>query len=332
MTGYVKIGNRISLLPTTQYCQLAGKLSEEHGAGRAAAMSSAFHAREAGADDAREKLARLTPKELETIAGWHRPIPVTVMGHELTYEEAEKEQPVGLTMNGEFATDGEVLTCGTLDFAWVHDGVAYVGDMKKSRWTCEGPDTLQLLTYGYAWAKKHGCHSFVVGLWIIEDAEWNWSPKVYQMEDFSTLDLWGRIAYAAANVGTEASYGDHCSSCYGRLHCPEYTLPALFADSQLAPAVVGAALHDTEESREKLIDMLEYIARIEPLIEKAKEQGRELARRGEPLRRKGKVLRFIRCKGRESLNKAKLFAAIPSATAFIERGDDYDQMRWVKAK
>lgn len=327
--GYVKLGNRVSLLPMAQFCGLAGELSEAHGAGRAAAMSSAFHAKMAGGDDAKEKLARLTPKELDTIAGWTKPSDVMVRGRTLTYEDADKEQAVGLDAHGEWADSGEVVTCGTLDFAWVHEGCAFVGDMKKSRWTTNGPDTLQLLTYGYAWAKKHGCHSFVVGLWIIEDAEWQWSPTVYKLDDFSTLDLWGRIYYAAMNKSGEANYGDHCSNCYGRLHCPEYTAPAALADTVLSPAAVGGALEDSE----KLADLLAYCERVLPMIEKVKEHAREAARRGTPVRDKaGRVLTFTRCKGRESLNKARLFAEMPEATRFIERGDPYDMMRWAKPK
>lgn len=328
MSAFIKRGNRISLLPVAQYCQLSGKLSEEHGAGRAAALSSAFHAREAGAPDAKEKLARLTPKELDTISTWKRPSDVTVSGHVLTYKDAAKEQPVGLTLTGDFAESGDVATCGTLDFAWVHDGVAFVGDLKKSAWTTSGPDSLQLLAYGYAWAKKHGCRAFCVGLWIIEDAEWRWSDKVYGLDDFESLDLWARIMYAALNVGTEANFGDHCRNCYGRLHCPEYTAPAALADTVLSSAAVGGAIDDPE----KLLELLAYVERVEPMIEKVKEHARECARRGVPLKRKGQVLKFIRCRGRESLNKARLFSEMPEATRFLERGDDYDQARWVKDK
>lgn len=323
---YEKRGNRISLLPVTQFCALSGRLSEEHGAGRAAALSSAFHAMMAGSPDAKEKRARLTPRELDTISGWKKPTPITVHGFELTYEAAAKEQPVGLTLEGEFAESGEVATCGTLDFAWVHDGVAFIGDMKKSQWTTSGPDSLQLIAYGYAWAKKHGCHSFCLGLWILEDSEWRWSDRVYELNSFDALDIWGRIVYAALNVGMEASFGDHCSNCYGRLHCPEYTAPAALADTVLSPVAVGGALGDPE----KLLALLEYVERVEPMIAKVKEQAKEWARRGTPLKRKGQVLKFIRCKGRESLNRARLFSEIPEATKYLERGEDYDQARWVK--
>jgi hypothetical protein len=328
--SYTKSGNRISLLPISEFCGLAAKLSEQHGAGRAAAMSSAFHAKQAGAPDAQEKMARLTAKERETIATWKAPSPVVVNGETLTYEQADKEQPVGLTDSGEWAEDGEVITCGTLDFAWVRNGVAYVGDMKKTRWSCSGPTSLQLLAYGYAWAKKHGCRAFCVGIWLIEEGEWQWADKVYELDDWSSLDLWGRIAYAATNRSGEAAFGDHCDNCYGRLHCPEYTLPAAHADTVLSAAAVGGAIDDPQ----KLAELLLFAQRIKGTIDKVYELAKEAARRGEPVKHptEPKVFGFVQCKGRESLNQAKLFAAIPEATKFIERGESYQQARWLKAK
>lgn len=330
MSGYVKTGNRISLLPVSRYCGLAAKLSEEHGAGRAAAMSSAFHAQTAGAPDAKAKLAQLTPKELAEISNWTKPTPAMLNGERLTYETADKEQVVGLTKDGEWADSGEVLTCGTLDFAWVRDGVAYIGDMKKSRWTTSGPDSLQLLTYGWAWAKKHGCHSFCVGLWIIEDAEWQWSDKVYRVDDFDALDLWSLIAHAASNTDGQASFGAHCSDCYGRLHCPEFVAPASLAETVLAPAVAGGPIDDPV----KLAELYAFCERVEGLIEVVKEQAKEAARRGVTLTHpvSGKVLKFSACKGRESLNQAKLFEAMPEARRFVERGQGYSRATWSKAK
>lgn len=328
MTLYQLRGNRISALPVSQYCGLSAKLGAEHGAGRAAAMSSAFHARAAGAPDAKEKMARLTTKEQNEISLWKTPTPITVFGHELTYEAADKEQPVGLTVAGEWADSGEVVTCGTLDFAWVVDDCAYVADMKKTQWASSGPDSLQLLCYGYAWAKKHGLPRFCVGIWLIEEAEWRWSSTVYSVEGFDSLDLWEHIVYAALNTTGEASFGPHCSDCYSRLHCPEYVLPAALADSKLSPATLGGAIDDPI----KLGEMLAYIRRVEAIIERAKDHAKEAVRRGlvvvDPTT--GETLKAIACKGRESLNQSKLFAAMPDATKFIERGDSYSQMRWVK--
>jgi hypothetical protein len=334
---YKKIGNRVSLLPITQFCGLAGRLSEQHGAGRAAAMSSAWHAQAAGADDAPAKLARLTPAERDAIAAWRKPDPVSVLGHTLTYEAAVKEQPVGLTPSGEWADDGEVITCGTLDFAWVVEHsdpfigrVAVVGDLKKTQWASSGPDSLQLLTYGYAWAKKHGCRAFMTGIWIIEDAEWQWSQEVYELDSFTELDLFYRIKEAALNTGTDASFGEHCGSCYGRLHCPEYTLPAQFAETVLAPVAAGQS--DLLNDGDKLGELLAFCERVAPLLEKVKDHAKEAAKRGVQVRHPttGKVLKFIRCKSPEALNRAKLFASIPEATKFLERGDGYLRMNWSK--
>lgn len=337
---YKKTGNRISLLPISEYCGLAAKLSEEHGAGRAAAMSSAFHAQQAGASDAKEKLARLTQEERQTISTWQKPSDVRISSPVgprgqftelvLTYAEAEKEQPVGLTYNGEWSPTGDVLTCGTMDFAWVRDGVAYVGDMKKTRWSCSGPESLQLLGYGYAWARKHGCHLFAVGLWLIEEAEWVWSDKFYEVDGFESLELWSRIRFAAENHDGQASLGDHCDGCYGRLHCPEYTLPAAHADTVLSAAAVGGAIDDPEQ----LAALLLYAQRIKGVIDKVYELAKEAARRGAPVKHptNGTVFGFVNCKGREALNQAKLFAAIPQATEFVERGAPYQQARWLKPK
>lgn len=336
--SYVKTGARISLLPISQFCGLAVKLSEAHGAGRAAAMSSAWHAKAAGADDAALKLSRLTPEERAAIEQWKKPTPVKVLGVELTYEGAEKEQPVGLTGDGNYAADGEVVTCGTLDFAWIVDHpdpfigrVAVIGDLKKTRWASSGPDSLQLLTYGYAWAKKHGCRAFITGLWIIEDEEWQWSEKVYELDSFAELDLFYRIKSAALNTTGEAAFGEHCSSCYGRLHCPEHTLPAQFAETVLAPVAADSGLINDGA---RLGELFAFAERVAPLIEKAKELAKEAARRGTQVRHpvSGKVLGFVKCKSPEALNKAKLFAEMPTATKFLERGNGYERMVWSKPK
>lgn len=327
---YEKKGNRVSLLPISQFCGLSAKLGEQHGAGRAAACSTAFHAKAAGSPDAAEKLARLTPKEQATISTWTTPPDVEVNGHTLRYSEADKEQPVGLTAAGEWADSGEVITCGTLDFAWVRDGVALVGDIKKTAWTTSGPDSLQLLAYGYAWAKKHDCHSFCVGLWLVEEKEWRWSSTVYRMDDFDSLELWGRIAHAALNTSNEAAFGEHCGSCYSRLHCPEYTAPAALAETVLGPACEGGDLDDPA----KLSELYAFCERVEGMIDKVKEHAKEAARRGVTITHpvSGKILSFTMVKGRESLNTARLYEALPQAKGFIERGLPYSRAAWAKPK
>jgi hypothetical protein len=333
---YNLLGNRISALPVSEYCALSAKLSAQHGAGRAAALSSAFHAKTAGAPDAHEKLARLSAEEREEILDWATPTPVTILGIECTYENAWKELPVGLSATGEWVEAGDATTCGTLDFAWpipVTDGkggIAAVADMKKTPWTCSGPDSLQLLTYGYALAKKLGFARFMVGLWIIESAEWVWSPTVYSVEGFEGFDLWGRIAHAATNRSDEASYGDHCSNCYARLHCPEYTAPAALADTVLAPVVVDGAIDDPV----KLGELLAYCERTEAMIKKVKDHAKEAARRGLKVLHpeSGKQLQFIKCKSPEALDRVALFEAIPEAKRFMKRGDGYQRAMWQKAK
>lgn len=325
---YQKTGNRISLLPQSEFCGLSPVISEAHGAGRAAHMSSAFHAMCAQAPDAKEKMARLTPKELQTIGTWKVPTDVEAAGRTLRYQDAEKEQPVGLTLTGEWADEGEVVTCGTLDFAWVVDGVAYVADIKKSAWTVSGPDTLQLLTYGYAWAKKHGCTAFVTGIFIAESGEWMWDDKVRGLDDFESLDLWSRIVYAATNRSDTGSPGDHCRSCYGRLHCPEWVLPAAAANTVLAPVTEGGLESCTPE---KLSELVLYCQKVKATIDKVEEHAKEMSRRGMPVSDgKGKVWKATQCKGRESLNQTKLLLDHPEMAKYYERGQPYSMFRWGK--
>ena len=332
MTRYLLQGVRISGLPVSQYCGLSAQLGAEHGAGRAAAMSSAFHAKAANAPDAKDKLARLSPAELNTISMWKTPTDVTVAGHVLTYADADKEQPVGLTIDGSWADEGEVVTCGTLDFSWDLPDIdtVVVADMKKTPWASTGPDSLQLLTYGYAWAKKHGRSKFITGIWLIEEAEWVWSPTVYSVDGFDSLDLWGRIVHAALNNRGDASYGPHCSDCYGRLHCPEYTLPVSLVDTWLTPATAGGAIDDPEAMGR----MMAMIRRIEPLIERVKDSAKEAVKRGLVVTDPdtGETMKAIVCQGRESLNQKKLFEAMPEAKQFVERGAEFTQVRWVKPK
>lgn len=327
--AYLKTGNRISLLPLTQFCGKAAALSEAHGAGRPAAMSTAFHALKAdpGSEDTRRKLLSLTKEEQNEIMLWPTPTDVLLSSGALQYANADKELAVGLDEDGNYVAEGPCLTSGTLDMAWVVGDIAYIGDIKKTQWTVPTPDTLQLLTYGWAYARKRGVHRFTVGLWIAEDGEWIWSDKAIDMESFEGMELWETIKHAASNTDKGASTGPHCSSCYGRLYCAEHLAPAEFAETWLAPITTGA-----EISSENLSELLVTAERIAGLIEKVKEHAKEAAKRGIILKHPvtGQVYKPSLCKGRESLNLPKLLAEYPQATKFIERGNPYFRTTWRK--
>lgn len=331
---FKRIGNRISLLPISQFCGLAAKLSEEHGAGRAAAKSSAFHATCADVPEARALFARLTPEEQEEIALWKRPTDITLGGVSLDYASAEKELFVGIDASGEYAEPetAETLTCGSIDFAWVRtvggQKVAYVADIKKTRWTVEGPTTLQLLAYGWAYAKKHGCTHFVCGLWVAEGGEWIWSDEWFGVEGFDGLDTWQRISFAALNKEITGSTGPHCQSCYGRLHCPEYTYPIAAAEDKLA--VISGELHGEIEPA-RLGEAIALAQQLGDVAEAFLKNAKEAVRRGaKATNAKGQIYKPIAMPGRESMNVPKLLQEYPEATRFITKGNGYSQFRWSK--
>ena len=71
------MGNRASILDVAELCGQAG-IRARDAAGRAAAMSSAFHSLAAGGPDANRLFLSLTAEEQATISGWKLPTPVTV--------------------------------------------------------------------------------------------------------------------------------------------------------------------------------------------------------------------------------------------------------------
>lgn len=326
--------NRMSRLPIAEFCGRSGEL--DVGSGRAAAMSTAFHAICSAAPDVMHKVAALTEAERVELGTWHKPELVHFDdGTELTYESAEKESRVGIDARGRFETDPEkALVVGTLDMAWTVEkqrGVAlrvcYVGDIKKTKWTTlDGPESLQLHGYGFALsAREHATH-YCPGLWIAEDGEWRWGDLV-DLESSEAADLWERIGHAARNQGGEFRTGSHCSSCYSRLRCPAYLLPFERHDSL-------AVLSGADISEERVLELLLATQQAEATIKVAKDFCNEYARRhGIHDPKTNKNYRTIECQGRESAKVADVLAAMPDARerGVIKRGAPYDMMRWVKA-
>lgn len=332
---YTITGTRCSLLTVSQFCGVAAELSEQHGAGRAAAMSSAQHALLAQAPDAPEKFARLTEEEKDEIANWQPPKTChPTPGVELDYESATKETPVGLDAEGEYVEPGgEALTAGTPDFYWIREvnglRVAYIGDMKKTRWTTlDGPKSLQLLAYGWAVAKKHGCDAFCCGLWFLEEGAWSWG-EIIDMNDWDSLDTWNAIRFAASNKG-EAATGAHCRDCYGRMHCKEYLLPLALSDTQLRAFTHAEAL--TEET---VTMAVLYAQTAEDLAAAVKDNAKEWLRRNPDAvvrdARAGKVWKPVDMPGRQSIPSIPaLLQAFPGAEKFVKQGSNYQQRRWTK--
>ena len=333
-------GHRMSLLPLTVFCGQAGELSRQYGAGRPAAMSQSFHATAAKAPNALELFARLSDVERAEIATWKpvADVEMTWQGHGwvLRYSEAEKELAIGLDEYGQYCDpeSPDCLTVGHLDMAWRTprpDSVAYVGDIKKSVWTtADGPESLQLHAYGWAYARKHGCESYCTGLWCATEGEWLWSKEIVTLASERGQQIWERIYAASSRTSSEASTGSHCRSCWSRLHCPEYTLPAVLQSTELAPAATGMVPSGPEAAV-----FLQRLQTLEELIDLAKKNLQEAVRRG-ALRiedENGKVYGPVEMKGRESVDVKALKEKLgDGASQFLKKGAPYTQFRWLNAR
>jgi hypothetical protein len=335
------LGNRASSLKVAEFCGQSAVLSEKYNiSGRAAAVSTAFHAVCAGATDAPEKMSRLTDEEREEVGAWYKPTPCEVEpGVFLDYESAEKELSVGLDAQGRFVDPDTTpaLIPGHLDFAWVRERpvaartdwgsakVAYVCDIKRAAWTAESPDILQLHAYGMAYAKLRGCRYYVTGLWVAMEGRYVWSDCFVDLRSDEAEEIWERLRAAATNRGDEYSTGQHCRDCWVWNRCPAYTMSTVLAKTELA-----ALVDDGEITVDGLTRAVLLAEGMKRLADKALEVAKEHIRRGYEVRdpKTGKVWRATKCRGRETANVAALREA--GLTEYIKQGADYDRMGWVK--
>ncbi len=321
-------GNRMSALGLAQYCGRAASLSL--GAGRSAAVSSAFHAMCAQAPDAQARIALLTDEERDELAELKPVVSTEFAGIPLHYADAYVEIEVGLNRwAGHCAADDpDCISVGHFDMAWVvqlPDGrnVALVGDIKRSEWTTpEGPRSLQLAAYGFAWSAAHQCDLFACGIWDATGGQWEWGELIDLASDEAGA-LWQRVKHAAQNVSTEYSMGPHCSNCYGRTRCPAYFLPPEEAEGALAKY---GPMGITEDNAAEILLTLQ---RLESAAEAIKENLKAHARRL-PIVSGNKRWMPIETKGRESFDKKRFAQDHPEMVAtYTKQGAPITQFRWV---
>lgn len=255
------MGNRMSSLPIVQFCSGAGQLGQQYAAGRAAAMSTAFHAWASGQDEGDELMNLLSDKEQETVKEWNVPDDVDLDdGEVLRYSEATCEEEVMMDENGEHTDDPDAaVSTGHPDMYWVLDHaqeadpdsettpdslrVLYIGDMKKTEYSSVGGiKSLQLLAYAITLASKHQCDEFCVGIWNITEGIWEWSERFAMDDMVKTGKIFARVLAAANNTGGEFCVGPHCNDCYDRLHCKEWLLPFTNPVKQLEPFTVAGGI------------------------------------------------------------------------------------------
>lgn len=329
-------GWRMSALPVAQFCGKSAELGQRYGAGRGAAMGSAFHSRCADEPDADKLAASLSHEELEEIATWHRPSDVDLGdGVILTYADADKEGTLALDLDGEYCEpkDPRCVTVGHYDFAWVVtlDGMrtAYVADIKRSEWTTsEGAQSLQLLAYGVAYASKHNCDAFCVGIFAATEGEWQWGD-IHEML-FDGPAVAERVVHAALNK--EVSTGGHCSNCYVRLHCAEHLMPAEVAKhiKEFTMATDSAEPITTQAEALKHIRLAEA---METMAKAAKGHAREYARRYGGIEDGDAFYGMVESKGRKSFKGTQFAEKHPELyEEFSKRGPPTFGFRWLKTE
>lgn len=331
------IGVRMSALPTSRYCGQAALL--DRGAGRAAALSTAWHAACANVPGSAALLAALTDEEAETVLGWNRPkivdLPPGCDPPSLDYDSAETELTVTFDELGRNVTteDPLCLSVGHIDMGWVvkmPDGarVAYIGDLKKTEFTAtEGVESLQLVAYGFAYAARRDCDFFCLGIWAATENRWTWGEPV-DLESAQAAKLWERVVAAAKNKGGEFARGPHCRGCWSRFQCPAYILPPEVATGSLA--ILDG---ETAITADRVASLVQDIARAEDTIKVAKEFAKDWeAQHPGQVTADGKVWRPIQMPGRESIDRAALLKAIPEASKFVKQGKGYEMHKWVASK
>ena len=270
------MGNRMSSLPIARFCSGAGKLGEIYAAGRAAAMSTAFHALASGAEEAKDLINLLGKDEQEEVAGWNIPEDITLDdGEVLAYAAATCEEAVMMDGNGEYTeSEDEAVSKGHPDMYWIVEHkrddddpdplrVCYLADMKKTDFSAVGGlDSLQLMAYALTLSSKYQCDEFSVGIWNITDGTWDWSER-YSMEDFDkTASVLAAVVAAAKNTDGEFCVGTHCRDCWDRLHCKEWLLPFGDPAAKLATFAVEGGI-----TPDNALEAIEYAQGAKKVID-----------------------------------------------------------------
>lgn len=323
------MGNRMSSLPVVQFCSGAGVLGAKHGAGRAAVVSRAFHAMCAREDKAGDLYARLTDKEQAEVREWFEPETIHINGMTLEYSQAETELELMLDADLEATDDPtEAVTVGHADMVWIDisgDGCAFVGDIKKSRYTAS-LDSLQLHAYGLAAARAAKVRFYMVGIWVAEEGFWRWGDLM-DTDDLGYTAMEARILAAAVNTSGEFNRGGHCHDCYHRQHCSEWLIPVADPETALAPFTDPGAL-----TPEKATEAIHLVKAAKDLIKVAEATLKAYADQigGIPLD-EGFVWRGVSTKGRKHINQRKLEEEFPEAyKACMTTSNGYKAYRRVK--
>lgn len=327
------MGHRMSLLPITQRCGQAGRLSSLTSQANTA-MGTAWHAHnlKPGSEESKAAFAKLSAEEVEEVLSWGKPADIETPHGWLRYDHCWKEQEVALDLDGEHcrADDSRCVTVGHVDMHQVMPGgeYVYVVDPKRSEWTVQdGPESLQLHAYGLACASKFRCRYYVLGIWGCIERRWWWAERAVDVWSDEADDIRQRVVRAALSDGGSHAIGAHCRGCYGRALCPAWLMPPELAESSLAPLAAG----ELALTNDVALQLLLTVQRAEDTVKKAKDILKEWSLQNGGIVDDGSGKRWggVRMPGRETLNRAALAQDGVDISKYMRTGKDYEQMRWV---
>lgn len=326
---------RASALSIARYCGAAPRLAARlNVGGRAAAMSSAFHAKAADQPGWRGLYENLTEDERAEVDGWVTPTPFKVWGAELRYEMAQKEVQCGLDRLGRSVDYGseKAITQGTADMLWIVDTgdegrLVVIGDIKKSRFTTsDGPRSLQLLSYALSFADLLQATAIMCAIWVSEDKAWHLGEEI-DLAGEEAANAW-RAVKSAALAEDAYNTGAHCRDCYSRLQCPAHLLPVT-SESALAPFSQPGGLTHANAAQAVYV-----VQAMEDALDKAKDSLKAFAQQNGGIHDKasGKVWKPTMSRGKPSLNREALEKDHPGILEKYTRpGAPYPVFKWMKA-
>ena len=335
------MGHRMSSLPIAQYCA-QGPVLGGIGAMRAAAISSAFHAKCAGDSKWEAMYARLDDQEQKDFDKMQPPTVLRFGDTVLDYADAVKEHPCGLDKHLCFVPHSHptAVTSGTTDGYWApvfmktSEGatlrVLVVMDIKRSEWTSNS-ESLQLHAYSQAIAaelamKGEPVDGYIPAIWAAIEGAWDVGEYVDLASDRAEA-IGQRILSAAQHNAADYSMGRHCTSCYGRSLCPAYLVPPQHASAELAEYMIG------ELDSDKTLQLLTFVERVEQTCEVARKSIRAYVEKHGEIRDGESVYRAVDCKGRSSFDSKTFEKDHPKLVqAYTKPGVPYKQVRWTGKK
>lgn len=332
---------RISSLPTLEFCGKSDTLGVDVDTSNAF-RSTVFHSYcETGIWP--ETAKKLSEQDLTEIRRWKKPKPFIYkkdgMFLELNYEDAIKEQVLGLTHDfaflsldsklTQFDLQGipELMTAGHLDMAWdvPQFDLVVISDIKSSIFAVKDRcESLQLHGYGLAFALMKGRSKYITGIWDASDGK-HYYGNVTETNTFDFEAIKERIRTACNNNSDNYTKGTHCSSCWKRDSCPAH-LVDLGNENRFSKLFDGTATET--DIRQALVDA----KGLGELANKVAEHCKDWAKRHGPVRSEDGRKQWspaLRA-GKKSLDtdKVMLDLGLESLDKYMKEGEDYLVYDW----